>query len=74
MVLQVSKVAWTEVCLVVSYTIHDLYGLIVGFSANAVNSMAARVNNHKVLGLRLEGGSCYHSTLNNIGVNKKERD
>jgi hypothetical protein len=27
MALQVSKVAWTEVCLGVSQTTHDLYGL-----------------------------------------------
>jgi hypothetical protein len=27
MALQVSKVAWTKVCLVVSQTTHDLYGL-----------------------------------------------
>jgi hypothetical protein len=29
MTLQVSKVAWTEVCLGVSQTTHDLYGLTV---------------------------------------------
>jgi hypothetical protein len=29
MVLQVSKVAWTEVYLGVSQTTHDLYGLMI---------------------------------------------
>jgi hypothetical protein len=32
MALQVSKVAWIEICLGVSQTTHDLYGLIFGFA------------------------------------------